>query len=143
MSLRLAITAAALAGLAACGRGAPSTDASLRRDLELARGQGLELAPHRGGQPTLSADELLPNGPHSRKASAKAPPTQPPQQDPQTDTRPSQVAQEKPQPAPDTVVSPAASNRPTASRPAVNPPPPGGYKTMGEIIRKAPFPINP
>ena len=41
----------------------------------------------------------------------------------------------------------AAAALPATQRPlpasAVSPPPPGGYKTMGELIRKAPFPINP
>jgi hypothetical protein len=30
-----------------------------------------------------------------------------------------------------------------SAKPAMNPAPPGGYKSMGELIRKAPFPINP
>jgi hypothetical protein len=37
---------------------------------------------------------------------------------------------------------PAATTVPV-SRPAVSPPPPGGYKTMGEVLRNAPFPIKP
>src|SRR5690349_24227416 len=51
-----------LAALAACGRTAPSTDAGLQRDLDLAKGQGLELVPQGSARSTLSADELSPSG---------------------------------------------------------------------------------
>jgi hypothetical protein len=43
-------------------------------------------------------------------------------------------------PAPDPMPSAA---RPRAPRPTTQQEPPGGWRTPGEIIRRAPFPINP
>jgi hypothetical protein len=125
---------------------APANDAALQRDLDLARGQGLELAPQ-GGTQLVSANELLPAG--SRRTAPAAPrrvshtpaPTPAPQSvaESQAAAPPSAPAA----PKHDSVVAAApAMPRPSAQG-AVNPPPPGGYKTMGEIIRRAPFPINP
>ena len=133
-----------LAALAACGRTAPSTDAGLQRDLDLAKGQGLELAPQGNARATLSADELIPSGNRSRSASQQLAKATAPQRATPAPIEPP-VAQ---QPVPaaqsgDTVVAVApATPRPSAAG-AISPPPPGGYKTMGELIRKAPFPINP
>lgn len=143
MSHRFAIAAIALSAVAACSHGTPTADAALKRDLDLARGQGLELAPQASGRATLSADELIPAGNRS-KATATRPATA-------NRARPLEAA------APETKVAesqaPAAAARdsvaaaPATPRPsptnAVSPAPPGGYKTMGELIRKAPFPINP
>ena len=136
-----------LAALAACGRTAPSTDAGLQRDLDLAKGQGLELVPQGSARSTLSADELSPSGTHARSTApqpskARAPREAAPAPQPQVAERPAPqapVAQQH-----DSVVATApvpATTRPSAG--AISPPPPGGYKTMGELIRKAPFPINP
>src|SRR5437867_6599945 len=140
---RMMIVAATLSGVAACSQSAPSANDALRRDLELARGQGLELAPRGAGQATVSAVELVPQGTRapsssgsSQRATAPAPAT-----------RHETIAQAPaPSPSPADAPAPAtapATQRPVSNRPAVNPPPPGGYKTMGELIRKAPFPINP
>src|SRR5438094_86400 len=126
------LTGLLVAAVAACGRRATVADDSLRRDLDLARGQGLELAPQSGSQMTVSAEELGPAGSRARR-----------------NERPlaSRVTKATP-PAPtaarrDSVVAIApATPRPSAQS-AISPPPPGGYKTMGELIRKAPFPINP
>jgi len=46
-------------------------------------------------------------------------------------------------PAPDTAVAAAPATQRPSAQGAISAPPPGGYKTMGELIRKAPFPINP
>jgi hypothetical protein len=138
---RMMLVAVTLSGAAACSQSAPSANDALRRDLELARGQGLELAPRGAGQATVSAVELVPQGTRAPSSSgstqrAKAP---------APSAKPAAVA-EAPAAAP--AESPAATTapateRPVSTRPAMNPPPPGGYKTMGELIRKAPFPINP
>jgi hypothetical protein len=138
-----------LAALAACGRATPSTDAGLRRDLDLAKGQGLELVPQGSARSTLSADELSPSGNHARSTAQQASKARTPREaasapQPQVAERP---APQLHAPAPqqqDSVVATApvpAATRPSAG--AISPPPPGGYKTMGELIRKAPFPINP
>lgn len=131
---RFVAAAVALAALAACNRAAPTSDAALQRDLDLARGQGLELAPQ-GGTKLVSANELLPAGNRRRTTSTLA--------------RRATVTLATPAPQPtashDSAVAEApvpALPRPDAQK-AVNAPPPGGYKSMGEIIRRAPFPINP
>jgi len=149
MPARSGIVAVALAfaALAARSRAPPTADASLQRDLEMARGQGLELAPQ-GGTQLVSANELLPTG--SRRTTSAAPrrvsriaapaPERVSKTDAPTPAAPAPVAKA---PARDSVVAAApATPRPTAQG-AVSPPPPGGYKTMGDIIRHAPFPINP
>jgi hypothetical protein len=138
---RMMMVAVTLSGVVACSQSAPSANDALRRDLELARGQGLELAPRGAGQATVSAVELVPQGtraPSSSESSQRA-------KAPAPSAKPAAVAEA---PAAEPAESPAATTapatqRPVSTRPAVNPPPPGGYKTMGELIRKAPFPINP
>jgi hypothetical protein len=39
--------------------------------------------------------------------------------------------------------APAARGRPEAPRPSTQREPPGGWRTPGQVIRNAPFPINP
>lgn len=143
---RLVAAAVSLAALAACGRPAPATDATLQRDLDLAKGRGLELAPQGSARSTLSADELSPPGNRARSTAPQVSKSPAPRQAAPARTEP-QVAEHQ-APAPqshDSVVAIApapATPRPSAPG-AISPPPPGGYKTMGELIRKAPFPINP
>ena len=144
---RIVAAVLALAALGACNRRAPTGDAALQRDLDLARGQGLELAPQ-GGTQLVSANELLPAGSRrtastaARRVSHVATPTAQPisKTEAPAPAAPAPVAAA---PARDSVVAAApATPRPSAQG-AVSPPPPGGYKTMGDIIRHAPFPINP
>ena len=141
---RLLIPTLALLGAAACGTSSPSVSDDLHRDLELARSQGLELAPRGAGQSTVSAVELLPRGaktptvsaartPARTHAVAPKPATPAVAEAPHAEEAPAPVA-----PTPDPVRPQAPS-----AKPAMNPAPPGGYKSMGELIRKAPFPINP
>jgi len=52
---------------------------------------------------------------------------------------PVEVRQAPPEPEP----IPARAGRPEAPRPSTQREPPGGWKTPGQIIRNAPFPINP
>jgi hypothetical protein len=146
---KFVVAAISLTALAACGRNAPTGDAALQRDLDLAKGQGLELAP----QPStalLSADELLPAGSRSRPAAPRptathrTPPARPATTASQVAERPAAEPAAPRASARDSAVAVApapATNRPSAG--AISPPPPGGYKTMGELIRRAPFPINP
>ena len=108
--------------VAACGRPAAMDD-QMQKDLEAASVSTMELAPNGGGQHVVSALEQVPNGPNS--SSKKATPPKGPEH-PQT-------AQTSKEPA---------ATRP-AQRPAVNPPPPGGYKTIGEVLKNSPFPIKP
>ena len=130
----------AAGGLAAC-RGGSSGSADLGRELDAATGDSMGLAPNRGGTQFVSAIEQTPGAVRTpnapvRRAAAVAQPVQPPV----PTTAPAQVAK-----AP--VVAPAPV--PAAPTPAPTPTPtptprrPGGYSTMGDIMRKAPFPINP
>lgn len=142
--LGLITAAVSLAALAACGRTAPATDAALQRDLNLAKGQGLELAPQGSVRSTLSADELSPPGTHTRSTAQQVSKSPAPRQAAPARTEPRVAEQQAPAPqSHDSVVAAApATPRPSAAG-AISPPPPGGYKTMGELIRRAPFPINP
>ena len=141
-----------LAALAACGRTAPSTDAGLQRDLDLAKGQGLELVPQGSARSTLSADELSPAGNHARSTAQQVSKARAPREVAPARTR-AEVAERPaaqpqaqapaPQPHDSAVATAPVPAATRASAGAISPPPPGGYKTMGELIRKAPFPINP
>jgi hypothetical protein len=145
---RILFATIAVTAVAACNRGTPTSDTALQRDLDMARGQGLELAPQ-GGTQLVSANELLPAGSRTkvnaaptRHARAAAPVHQASAPPAPTTVAPAAAA---PAPAPkrDSAVAMApATVRPSAQG-AVSPPPPGGYKSMGDIIRHAPFPINP
>lgn len=145
-SLRMAAIATAggllLAGCSA--QGAPEDD--LQRDLDRARTSAIDLLPRTGGQQVVSDVESAPAGnrparvaPAPVRTSAKRAAT------------PAPVRRATPRPAPEAVpvetepaapVDAPATPRPS-SKPATQPPPPGGFKTMEEMIRKAPFPINP
>lgn len=139
------IAAVSIVALAACGRTAPATDTVLQRDLDLAKGQGLELAPQSSARSTLSADELIPAGKRVRTTTPQISKAPAPRQAVPAQSEPRLAESHAPIPAQahDSVVATApATPRPSAAG-AISPPPPGGYKTMGELIRKAPFPINP
>lgn len=135
---RVAMMAGTLV-LAACGRGA-AVDEQLKNDLDAASTPTLELAPKGVGQQVVSGIEQLP----------QAAPTKVRAPRPQTKvrTRVAEARTPQPQPAPiQTAEVPQPTPEPAAakpmSRPAVSPPPPGGYKTMAEVLRRAPFPITP
>lgn len=114
--------------LAACGR--PSTmDEQMKQDLDAASAATIEMAPRGSGTKVVSALEqnkaIQPRVAPVRHVSAPAK-TPPP-----TAQQPQQV----------TAAEPAATL--PVSAPKVQPPPPGGYKTVDEVIRNAPFPIKP
>jgi hypothetical protein len=139
--MRLTLGLAALAALAACG-GKPTpaqTDADLQRDLQLASGQEIELLPSASRTSVVSAIEQT----------GVAEPAPSP-----TRTRTPTVRPKPRRAAPQTRVvrAPSAapgrqierpSPRPTFDANVISPPPPGGYKTVDEVIRNAPFPIKP
>jgi hypothetical protein len=127
-NIRIVWTAATL-GLAACGRQG-SMDDQLKKDLEAASVSTMELAPNGGGVRVVSdVEQIRPGRP------APTPPK--PIPTPSKTPRPPQTAEQS-------VSGPAASipSRQTQT-PAVNPAPPGGYKTINEVLRNAPFPIKP
>ena len=120
----LAVASALL--LAACGQQS-SMDEAMKRDLEAASAGSIELAP-KSGTPLMTAAEIVPQAKPVVNKTRRAP---------------------SPAPAPERRTPHVAPTRddPVATRPAstpqVSPPPPGGYKTIGEVIRNAPFPIKP
>jgi hypothetical protein len=134
MRISLPVASVSLLLLAACSR-TSEMDADLKRDLDAASAGNIELAPSGAKTNVVSAIEskqpLQPKVTPVRqtKAPAKTPRPETPQVT-QTGTPATGVSAE-----------------PTAQRPlpasSVQPAPPGGYKTMGQVIRQAPFPINP
>lgn len=119
------------AGVAACGgQTASPMDEALQADLQAATAATIELAPREQGTTVVSAIE-------SKQ------PTRPQVAPVRRVTRPA------PEPEPETrqPTQTAETDEPTATRPtttpAIQPPPPGGYKTVNEVIRNAPFPIKP
>jgi hypothetical protein len=133
-----------LSSVAACNRPTTTADAALQRDLDLARNQSSQAS----ASMNIAPDEVIPAGNRSRAVLPRS-------------ERVRRLATPAPTPAVNSalpVVSTAmsappathdsavavdpATPRPSAQG-AISAPPPGGYKTMGELIRKAPFPINP
>ena len=160
---RRALAATLILAAAACGGGTPSVDDDLQRDLQEAQAAGLELAPRASGAVTVvSAEEQV----RPTAAPAPARPT------PRRRTKPVTVSPPVPSVAADEgpvadvkgevvaeveevpeiagaspVVRPEAGGGLPAPRPRALPLPTpgrrGGYKTTAEVIRDAPFPINP
>jgi hypothetical protein len=118
--------------LAACS-GQKAMDEQMRQDLEAASASSFELAPAGGGQKVVSAIEQTRRAQPAERAS----------HGPSQGETPSKSA--NPQ-ARDSAV-PQTADGPAATKPlpksSVSAPPPGGYKTMDEVLRKAPFPIKP
>lgn len=121
--IRIASAAAALVA-AACGRQSTMDD-QMKQDLEAASTSTMQLAPNGGGQRVVSAIEQVPQA-----------------QPRQTKVRKVTAPAKAPPPTVQQAAAEPAATRPS-QRPAVNPPPPGGYKTIGEVLRNAPFPIKP
>ena len=105
-------------------------DEDLQADLQAATASTIELAPRGQGTRVVSAHE--PKQPTQPKVTPVRRVTRP-APEPQPETR---------QPTRTAETNEPAAARPT-STPAVQPPPPGGYKTVNEVIRNAPFPIKP
>ncbi len=136
--IRMAPVAAAIA-LAACAS-EPPLDEQLKADLQAASAGSVELAPMGTGTKVVSGvEQVQRNTPRPTAPRTKAPPAE------------SDRVAESPDPAPaperQVVQQAPASNEPVAkmptSAPRVQPAPPGGYKTVNEVIRNAPFPIKP
>ena len=137
------ITFATLALVAACGRDSASAAAKtdLQQDLALASGGGIELLPAAPGTQIVSAVEQTGTAePAPAPTKARTPVARP---------KPRRVApQSRVVRAPSRAPSPERqverpSPQPVFGPDVISPPPPGGYKTVGEVIRDAPFPIKP
>jgi hypothetical protein len=154
-SRTLLLTLALGAGLAACGGQTAPLDEDLARDLQQVGAAGaFELAPAGEGTQVMSAMEMAPKAP----AAAPAPsPTKAKVTSRSTSPKPRvtrapaprpQAAQQAPAPAPRVEVeqeSPepaAAAPRPSAPQGA-GAPPPGGWRSVDEVIRRSRVPINP
>lgn len=122
LSFAFAITALS----AACSR-SPEMDAQMKADLDAASTATVELAPRGPSTRVVSAIES--KNP-TRPTVAPVRKTVAPARTPLPET-PTVVAQEP------------IAKAPVSAPPKVQPPPPGGYKTVGEVIRNAPFPIKP
>lgn len=153
--VKLFLALALGAGLAACGSQAAPLDDDLARDLAQVGAAGaFELAPAGGGTQVMSAMEMAPKTPAAAPAPAptkakvasrsprpKPPATRAPAPKPravQEAPAPApvvEVEQESPEPA-------AAAPRPSAPQGA-GAPPPGGWKSIDEVIRRSRVPINP
>ena len=164
-ALRLVVPTALLVA-AACGEQASPIDDSLRRDLDVVGAQAVELAP--AGRRTQVVSAIEQTGtpePAPARTAAPAPrrSTRSPSVRPASAPRRAPVpirtverTESEPAPAPAVeptrvAESPAPVPAPRASAPEPAPaplpaperPPRGGWKTVGEVIRNAPFPILP
>jgi hypothetical protein len=144
-----ALAAAVLLGACLRGDAEQALADDLQRDLDMAGGTAVELAPKAGGQQVVSDLESTPPAPQPRPI-ARAPRKPPTPPTPQPAATPVLAEVEAPEPevsapAPTpaaTVEAPVGAGRPTPI-PARQKAPPGGWKTPSEVIRNAPFPINP
>ena len=160
-TLRLTITSLALATIAACSRSAdqPALSDDLKKDLASVGGGDVQLA----GMATPRLDVVsvgertksltpAPKSPTVSRAPSAFHGTRAPVKSVKHDTpaaaqaeikaaevAPAEVPQVQRAPEP----TPAAQGRPEAPRPSTQREPRGGWKTPGQIIRNAPFPINP
>jgi hypothetical protein len=148
-SIRYAAAALAIAATVACGGGGAGTEqvtvaGDLQRDLDLAAAAGVVTAASNG---VVSAQEQLPHARQARPTATRPAASRPRQTTPDVPAaEPVETVAEAPAPSPEPdVVAPAPA--PATQRPAPvirqQPAPRGGYKTVGEIIRDAPFPIHP
>ncbi len=126
MTTRLSALLVLTALSAACSR-SPEMDAQMRADLDAASTATVEMAPRGPATKVVSAIESKnPMQPVVAPVKKTVAPARTPR--PETPT----VVAEEP-----------IARAPVSAPPKVQPPPPGGYKTVGEVIRNAPFPIKP
>ena len=159
-SLRFTIASVALVALAACSRSSeqPALTDDLKQDLARAGGSDVQMAGASNGRidvisaaertdgavaaPKSPAIVRAPSAVRGRTAVVRSPrrvtpaPAQPSPR--AVETAPAAVYSEEPSPEP----MPSQA-RPRAPQPSTQREPPGGWRTPGEIIRNAPFPIKP
>ena len=146
----------AAVALAACSQGdALPVDDALERDLQVVQGSAVELAPRAGGQQVVSAIESAPVNPQPRPSAPaprrKSPTPQPPAPTPEpvlAAAEPAEATVDAPAPAPVEAPAPTRAEVPVvAPRPSAPAPqrkaPKGGWWSTGDVIRNAPFPVNP
>lgn len=159
-SFRLTLAAMAFATLAGCSHTseAPALSDDLKQDLARAGAADVQLA----GSATprlevVSATERFDGAVAAPKAPSKARTTSATRGTSATTRSPRTEAPAAAEPAPQAqetapaeapTASPApepvsTQRRPQAPQPSTQREPPGGWKTPGQVIRNAPFPINP
>jgi hypothetical protein len=160
--IRLTLASAALLMGAACSRTAeqPALSDDLKQDLARAGGgsSDVQLAGSSNGRvdvvsaaertdgaiaapkaPTVSRAPSAVRGKTAVVKSARKATPAPAEPSPRAaEVAPAEVRTEEPAPEPT-----PAQDRPRAPRPSTQREPPGGWRTPGEVIRNAPFPINP
>ena len=158
--LRLSITAVAFVSVTACSRSTeqPALPDDLKQDLAKIGGGDVQLAglssPRldvvsagertQSNTPTPRAPSIAraPSAFHGTRSPVRSVKHDVPAPAPsvaRADVAPAEVPHVERAPEP----APAAAGRPGAPRPSTQREPRGGWKTPGEIIRNAPFPINP
>ncbi|HEU4721717.1 MAG TPA: hypothetical protein VFS59_10185 [Gemmatimonadaceae bacterium] len=160
-SLRLSLGALLLAAVAACSDSPDQTPVSsdLEQDLARVGGADVQLAGSAGNRvDVVSASEQVespapapkaktvtraPSVNRGTRAVAPSPRREAPaaaQPAPRAEAQaPAEQRREEPQPE----LERMPQSRPQAPVPSRQPEPPGGWRTPGEVIRNAPFPINP
>ena len=157
---RLSLGALLIAAAAACS-GSPeqaTVSSDLEQDLAKAGGANVQLAGGAGNRiDVVSASERVespspaPKGTLITRAASKergkravAPTKRGKTPVAAPSTRPTETAPvEQPETEVTRTTTPAPQGRPEAPMPARQPEPRGGWRTPGEVIRNAPFPINP
>lgn len=133
----LVLTAALALGGCQSRSDAPLTD-DVQRDLQAASAASIELAPSGSGTSVVSAVEQG----RSARSATRAPRTQ--RIAAPAETSPTPTIAEAPDAVSEAAVTAGApAPRPTPVQPAQAQRRNGRYKTTAEIIRDAPFPINP
>lgn len=159
-SFRITLAAVALAAVAGCSRPAepPGLSDDLKQDLARAGAADVQLAGSASPRvEVVSAAERMDGAVAAPKAPTRARATTPTRGTSATTRSPRQDVPAAAEPAPETKqVAPAelpqaapepepvpTQRRPQAPQPSTQKEPPGGWKTPGQVIRNAPFPINP
>lgn len=153
--MRSLIALGLAAALAACGSDTAPVDEALARDLERVGSSSFELAPATSGTQVMSALELDARAPAAapapsprrkpvaRVAASRRPQVRAPQPAPRAVERAhvpaEEVVAESAIPAPEPVTAPAPSSAPLGAGPA----PPGGWKSIGTVMRNSRVPITP
>jgi outer membrane biosynthesis protein TonB len=160
-SIRLSLGALVLAAAAACSKSSeqPTVSSDLEQDLAKAGGANVQLAGSSANRidivsasertesptpapkaPTVSRAPSANRGTKAVVRSARRETPAAAEPAPRA-PEPAPVEQPRAEPVPEPVAVP--QNRPQAPVPSTQPEPRGGWRTPGEVIRNAPFPINP
>lgn len=159
-SLRLSIGAVLVAAAACSGApDHPAVSSDLEQDLAKAGGSNVQLAGNSGNRlEVVSASERVesPTPAPKAKSVSRAPSVKrgaravvpSPRRETPAAAQPAPKAVERapaeqPQVVREPEPEPLPQNRPQAPVPSRQPEPRGGWRTPGEVIRNAPFPINP